>query len=244
MPAAYFRGDTHYQIAVKRSGKTDFYVIPSRDRNLTDERHVIGVYARILENFPANEGYVVLLDKFDGEPRKEKIDVSVFAGKTCSNQITKIQSLCEGAQATWSSLKIKVEKNKQSIQEAINIQKKISATFSNRDSNWQDEMKKRDLLNQELEKNADYREVVDLYEKYAELALNSLREIALLRFYDKTDSDKYLNVMTEFGSLKRLLELSGIDIRTENDPTGRLLWVSIQDKAESLMYLKSKISSR
>jgi len=244
MPSAYFRGDTHYQITVKRDGKTDFYVIPSRDRNLIDERHVIGVYGRILENFPSNEGYVVLLDKFDGEPRKEKIDVSVFAEKTCSNQITKIQSLCEGAQAAWSSLKNKVEKNKQSIQEAINIQKKISATFSNRDSNWQDEMKKRDVLNQELEKNTDYREVVNLYEEYAELTLNSLREIALLRFYDKTDSDKFLNAMKEFGSLKILLEQSGIDIRTENDPTGRLLWVSIQDKAESLMYLKSKISSR
>jgi len=241
MPSAYFRGDTHYQITVKRDGKTDFYVIPSRDRNLNDERHVIGVYARILENFPINEGYGISLDKFDGEPRKEKIDVAAFAGAACGNQITKIEHLLTNAQKIWDSLEPEIKKNRNLIQEAFNIIKKISETFSNKQNNWQEEAKKRDALIQELNNNAPYNKVNKIYEEYVDLTRSSLREVALLRFYDKTDADKVLNKMTEFGSLQKLLVHCGINIGNEHYPFGHFYSYWLKDQADSLMYFKSKI---
>lgn len=216
MPAAYFRGDTHYQIAVKRSGKTDFYVIPSRDRNLTDERHVIGVYARILENFPANEGYVVSLEKYDGEPRKEKVDIPKLAAHVCAGQLSRIQRLLAEAEVAWKAIEPLIDNHKDQINKAINIQIKIAKLYYPYDLEkaWNE----REKLEQEIKEIVPFQEMLRLYKDYSSCMFAGLRELALLRFYNKEDSEAYLQPMHEFGSIKELLRRKGLSNIDEVDP--------------------------
>ena len=219
MPAAYFRGDTHYQIAVKRSGKTDFYVIPSRDRNLTDERHVVGVYARILENFPTNEGYVISLEKYDGEPRKEKVEIPKLAAHVCAGQLSRIQRLLAEAEVAWKAIDPLIDSHKDQIKKAINIQIKIAKLYYPFPRRGDlKELAEREKLEQEIKEIVSFQEMWRLYKEYSSCMFSSLRELALLRFYNKEDSEAYLQPMHEFGSIKELLRRKGFSNIDEVDP--------------------------
>ena len=237
MPAAYFRGDTHYQIAVKRSGKTDFYVIPSRDRNLTDERHVIGVYARILENFPANQGYVVSLEKYDGEPRKEKVEIPKLAAKVCSGQLSRIQKLLAEAEVAWKAIEPLIDNHKDQIKKAINIQITISRLYYPYD--FEKLLSEREKLEQEIKEIVPFQEMLRLYKEYSSCMFSSLRELALLRFYNKEDSEAFLQPMHEFGSIKELLRSKGLSNIDEVDPFSFLN--HLNDSSGSLANLRRSI---
>jgi hypothetical protein len=240
MPAAYFRGDTHYQITVKRSGKTDFYVIPSRDRNLADERHVIGVYARILENFPANEGYVVSLEKYDGEPRKEKVEIPKLAANVCAGQLSRIKRLLAEAEVAWKAIEPLIDNHKDQINKAINIQIKIaklSYPFPRRGDH--EEYAEREKLEQELKEIVPFQEMLRLYKEYSSCMFSVLRELSLLRFYNKEDSDAYLQPMHEFGSIKDLLRSKGFNNVDEVDPFAALN--HLNDTSDSLSNLRRSI---
>ena len=241
MPAAYFRGDTHYQIAVKRSGKTDFYVIPSRDRNLTDERHVIGVYARILENFPANEGHVVSLEKYNGEPRKEKVEIAKLAANVCAGQLSAVQKLLAEAEVAWKAIEPLVDKHKDQIKKAINIQIKIAKLFYPPPQTGDHEKTciERERLEQEIKGIVPFQEMCGLYSKYSSCMFDSLRELALLRLYNRKDSETYLQPMHEFGSIKVLLRSKGLSNIDEVDPFSVLN--HLNDSSGSLANLRRLI---
>jgi len=125
MPSAYFRGDTHFRISVKREDKTDFYVIPSRDRILTDELHVLTVFSRIKDAFLEKDGYEVSIEMLDGSPKYTSVNISAIGHREGTRQVNHVKELFKSSEDNFKKIKQTIEERIDKIKEAFEIRKKI-----------------------------------------------------------------------------------------------------------------------
>jgi hypothetical protein len=231
MPSAYFRGDTHYRISVKREGKLDFYVIPSRDRILTDELHVLTVYSRITDTFLVRNGYDVAIEMFDGNPKYSYVNISEVGKCEGSRQVENVKKLFKQSEENFKKITQAIKEEKEKIKAAFELKKKIRAYINEYYSRPYSE--KHELADKEMRTWCEERErelvaiepyvnIMNHYSAYRSNVFAALETIKTMALYNKEDSKEAIKLFSVYLDFKALLGHNGLEmnILTEDGFSG------------------------
>lgn len=221
MPSAYFRGDTHFRISVKREGKLDFYVIPSRDRILTDELHVLTVYSRITDAFTVRNGYDVTIEMFDGNPKYSYVNISEVGKREGSRHVEKVKELFKKAEANFKKINLIIKEEKEKIKMAFELKTKINTyinEFFSRPYSEKHELAYKEIWTWREERERElvaiepYVNIMKSYSAYRSNVFAALETIKTMTLYNKEDSKEAIKPFSVYLDFKALLGHNGLEM--------------------------------
>jgi len=231
MASAYFRGDTHFRISVKREGKLDFYVIPSRDRILTDELHVLTVYSRITDIFSVRNGYDVTIEMFDGNPKYTYVNISEVGKREGSRHVENVKKLFKQTKENLEKITHIIKEEKEKIKMAFELKTKIntyineyySRPYSEKHESADKQMRTWcEERERELNAIEPYVNIMNHYSAYRSNVFTALETIKTMALYNKEDSKEAIKLFSVYLDFKALLGHSGLEmnILTEDGFSG------------------------